>query len=89
MSRLLGIAQAFIDLQGKRSSSATAYLDPIVHRPNLDILVQTQVTRLIKTERSAIGPAFQYVGRSTMSPTFQKVEMATGPTGISFYKLSK
>ncbi|OCH88051.1 aryl-alcohol oxidase-like protein [Obba rivulosa] len=36
-----------VDTQGKRSSSATAYLQPIISRPNVDVLVMTQVTQII------------------------------------------
>ncbi|KAJ6617535.1 aryl-alcohol-oxidase from pleurotus Eryingii [Mycena sp. CBHHK59/15] len=32
---------------GQRSSSATAYLHPVLDRPNLDVLINTQVTRLL------------------------------------------
>lgn len=34
---------------GERSSAATAYLYPVMDRDNLDILVNTRVTKLIQT----------------------------------------
>ena len=37
---------------GERSSSATAYLDPVLSRPNLDVLIQHQATRVIGNETS-------------------------------------
>ncbi|KAI0061281.1 alcohol oxidase [Artomyces pyxidatus] len=45
---------------GSRVSSATAYLDPALaaNRVNLDVLINTQVTRLIPTDASQDAPAF-------------------------------
>lgn len=53
---------------GQRSSSATAYLEPILSRENLDVLIQTTVTRLIPT------------GSSKGKPIFSKVEVAAKST---------
>ncbi|KAG6818769.1 hypothetical protein H0H93_001983, partial [Arthromyces matolae] len=54
----LGYLQLTID-KGKRSSSATSYLAPhILKRRNLHVLVNTQVTRIIKTGTSRGRPAF-------------------------------
>lgn len=64
-----GLAQSFVDVTGKRSSVATAYIQPATSRTNIDVLIQTQVTRLIQT------------GSTTKGPCFNKVEMATGPSG--------
>ncbi|KAF5319542.1 hypothetical protein D9619_008571 [Psilocybe cf. subviscida] len=64
--------QSFIGLDGRRCSSAVAYIEPVQNRPNLDILIQTQVTRLIKT------------GVTTRGPAFNKVEMASGPSAKRF-----
>ncbi|KAF8868344.1 aryl-alcohol-oxidase from pleurotus Eryingii [Infundibulicybe gibba] len=59
--RLLpGVAQSAIG-NGERSSSATAHLDPALARPNLDVLVQTQVTRLIRSGTTRRGPLFTRV----------------------------
>ncbi|KAK0229986.1 aryl-alcohol oxidase-like protein [Armillaria nabsnona] len=47
-----GIGWVFGSLGGEipeRSSSATAYLRPILNRANLDVLIEHQVTRLIQT----------------------------------------
>ncbi|KAI0083905.1 aryl-alcohol-oxidase from pleurotus Eryingii [Irpex rosettiformis] len=38
--------------EGKRSHAASAYLDPIANRTNLDILINTQATRLINVATS-------------------------------------
>lgn len=66
-----GLAQSVIDASGKRSSSATAYIKPASARPNIDILLQSQVTRLIQTETT------------NKIPSFKKVELATGPSGTT------
>ncbi|THH14917.1 hypothetical protein EW146_g5483 [Bondarzewia mesenterica] len=41
---------------GSRSSSATAYLHPVLHRPNLDVVIQTQVTRLLNVGAQGAVP---------------------------------
>lgn len=49
--------------QGRRSSSATAYLDPLLNsaakRGNLDVLINTQVTKLLKTGEKEGKPEFR------------------------------
>ncbi|KLO19189.1 aryl-alcohol oxidase-like protein [Schizopora paradoxa] len=46
---------------GTRSSSATAYLRPVLNRSNLDVLIQTTVTRLINTSGAKEKPSFKKV----------------------------
>ncbi|EMD36329.1 hypothetical protein CERSUDRAFT_137959 [Gelatoporia subvermispora B] len=65
----VGWTQSSIDSQGRRSSSATGYLGPALNRSNLDVLISTQVTRLISTRT---------VDRL---PNFNTVEVAQSPTG--------
>jgi choline dehydrogenase-like flavoprotein len=36
---------------GTRTSSATAYLDPIRDRPNLTVLINTHVTKISQTKK--------------------------------------
>ncbi|KAF8649351.1 hypothetical protein AX16_005860 [Volvariella volvacea WC 439] len=43
---------------GRRSSSSTAYLHPNIHRPNLHVLTNAQVTRLVKTGSKKGRPLF-------------------------------
>ncbi|KAF9492662.1 aryl-alcohol oxidase-like protein [Pleurotus eryngii] len=57
---------------GTRQSSAIAYLWPALNRPNLDVLIHTQATRLIQT------------GRTGATPIFRSVEFATGPSAPRF-----
>lgn len=51
--------------QGTRSSSATAYLSPALTRPNLDVLINAQVTKLVKTGVVAGVPSFHSVQFAT------------------------
>ncbi|KAI0062569.1 aryl-alcohol oxidase-like protein [Artomyces pyxidatus] len=54
---------------GVRSSSATAYLQPVLHRPNLDVLINAQVTRLLST------------GDENGIPVLRKVELSQTSSG--------
>ncbi|KAI0687617.1 aryl-alcohol oxidase-like protein [Cytidiella melzeri] len=58
----LGISWAqYTIANGERQSAALGYLDPILSRSNLDILVNTQVTKLIQTGTSGSLPVFRGV----------------------------
>ncbi|KZT03819.1 GMC oxidoreductase [Laetiporus sulphureus 93-53] len=70
----LGFAQFSINSLGRRSNSATAYLEPAINRSNLDVLITTQVTRLITAADSA----------NTSLPTFNTVEMAQSANGTRY-----
>lgn len=60
-----------------RSSSATAYLAPhFVARSNLDVLIETQVTKVIKT------------GTKGKKPTFNQIEFAKGPNCKDYLHIS-
>lgn len=54
---------------GTRTSSATAYLDPVVNRPNLSVLVNNYVTRIIETSNSSFRTV--EFGRNQTSPRQQ------------------
>lgn len=43
--------------RGKRFSAARAFLDPVRHRPNLDILTEAQAARVLIKDRQACGVA--------------------------------
>lgn len=49
---------------GRRDSSATAYLHPIRHRKNLHVLVNTHVRKVVFTERCATGVEVVRKGKS-------------------------
>ena len=52
---------------GQRSHAANAYLHPIDNRTNLDILINTQVTRLIRSGTDRGVPAFRQVSLAQFS----------------------
>ncbi|KAF9559579.1 aryl-alcohol oxidase-like protein [Agrocybe pediades] len=58
---------------GARSSSATAFLTEALGRPNVDVLIETQVTRLIQTGHTGSAPIFQGVefAQSRSGPRFK------------------
>ncbi|OBZ77604.1 Pyranose dehydrogenase [Grifola frondosa] len=66
----VGFAQNSISTFGRRSSSATAYLQPVINRPNLDVLIHTQVTKLIASSKG--------------TPSFTQVEIAQSESGPRF-----
>ncbi|KAF5362385.1 hypothetical protein D9756_002778 [Leucocoprinus leucothites] len=52
--RPIGVAWTqFTIANGTRTSSATAYLDPVVDRPNLNVLVNSYVTRVVETSKGS------------------------------------
>ncbi|KAF8148671.1 aryl-alcohol oxidase-like protein [Crassisporium funariophilum] len=55
--------------QGKRSSAATAYLDPVINRTNLDVLLNTHATKIIQS------------GTVDGLPNLNTLEVASSPTG--------
>ncbi|KAF4579556.1 hypothetical protein EYR36_001374 [Pleurotus pulmonarius] len=57
---------------GTRQSSAVAYLWPALSRPNLHVLINTQVTRLLQT------------GRTGFKPAFRSIEFTQGPNARRF-----
>ncbi|TFK64709.1 alcohol oxidase [Pluteus cervinus] len=57
---------------GVRSSSSSSYLHPVTSRPNLHVLVNAQVTKLLRT------------GTVGGKPSFHSVQFSTGPGGHSY-----
>ena len=64
----IGYLQATIG-NGERSSGATAYVEPVLERQNLDLLIQTQVIKILQT------------GEENGKPVFTKIQAAQGPNG--------
>lgn len=56
---------------GTRSSSSAAYLTPVLNRPNLHVLIDNTVTRLVQS------------GSTKGTPVFNKVEFASSSSGKS------
>ncbi|KAJ7223851.1 aryl-alcohol oxidase-like protein [Mycena haematopus] len=71
---MLGIGWPQQTINGaSRSSGATSYLGPkFISRPNLHVLVNAQVTRIIQTGTDSGKPAFRSVEYAT-SPTSPKI----------------
>ncbi len=44
-----------IDRRGRRASTARAYLDPVMHRPNLTVITQTATQRVVMDGKRATG----------------------------------
>ncbi|KAI0316388.1 GMC oxidoreductase-domain-containing protein, partial [Amylostereum chailletii] len=57
---------------GERVSSATAFVQPALNRFNLDVLITTHVTKILRT------------GTSSGVPAFRAVQMAQSTQGLSF-----
>jgi choline dehydrogenase-like flavoprotein len=54
----------FTQRNGERVTAEGAYLDPIRHRPNLTVMSETEVTRIVFEGREATGIAFRRNGES-------------------------
>ncbi|EMD33589.1 hypothetical protein CERSUDRAFT_107938 [Gelatoporia subvermispora B] len=63
-----------VSTQGQRSSSATAYLEPVLNRANLDVLITTQVTKIISSDSHTFGQPVHFDG----------IEMAQSLSGPRF-----
>ncbi|KAI0675773.1 alcohol oxidase [Trametes maxima] len=69
----LGLAWAQASIGGgSRHDAATSYLEPVLSRNNLDVLVQTQVTKLVHTSTDDGIPVFRGVqfSQSPAAPQF-------------------
>lgn len=62
MNWIIGIVQSTVNL-GARAHSGVAFLEPALSRPNLHVLIENKVTRLLQTS----------FGKT---PSFKKVEFA-------------
>ncbi|KAH9170729.1 alcohol oxidase [Lactarius sanguifluus] len=58
--------------EGRRTSAATAYLRPALSRPNLDVLINTQVTKVLQTGARDGVPVLQGVqfAQSAAGPVY-------------------
>ena len=56
------IAQAFIELNGVRSSSSNSYIDPNPFPNNLHIITGALVTRILFKDKTAVGVLFERKG---------------------------
>jgi 4-pyridoxate dehydrogenase len=63
---------------GRRSSSANAYLRPAEKRPNLTVLVRAYVTRILFDGRRAVGVEYVRGGRTATAYAMQEVIVSGG-----------
>ena len=70
-------------LDARRSSTATGYLNPIRSRANLRVLLQTQVVRLVLERRRAVGVEIVSAGNRTLQVVRadREVIVASGAIG--------
>lgn len=64
--------------QGWRCSTATAYLKPNRHRPNLHILTEAQATRILMTDGRATGVRYRHGGTDREARCRAEVLLAAG-----------
>jgi choline dehydrogenase len=64
--------------QGKRHSTATAYLKPALNRPNLKVITQAQVTRILFEGKRAVGVAYQQQEKAEQVRATREVILAGG-----------
>jgi len=66
--------------QGKRQSTAVAYLKPVMNRPNLKVITQAQATRILFEGKRAIGVAYQQRGTVHQVHATREVILSGGAT---------
>ncbi len=64
--------------QGKRHSTAAAYLKPAMSRPNLRVITQAQATRVLFEGKRAVGVAYQQNGKTEQARATREVLLAGG-----------
>jgi choline dehydrogenase len=67
-----------IDARGRRSSSATAYLKPVMHRRNLTVLTHAQTHRVILRNGRAVGVEFERGGQLRRASAAREVILSGG-----------
>ena len=58
-----GIPNTTVTPQGERISMAGAYLRPVMPRPNLTVLLQAEVLRVLIERKRAVGVEYLHEGR--------------------------
>ncbi|HWU02042.1 MAG TPA: GMC family oxidoreductase N-terminal domain-containing protein, partial [Novosphingobium sp.] len=66
---------------GERSGGAKAYLEPVRNRPNLTILTNAQVSRILLSGRRATGVAFERHGQSLVARASREIVLCAGAYG--------
>jgi len=73
-----GYLQFHIDKEQKRESAATAFLHPVMHRPNLTVLAKAQVKRILIENNVAIGVEYVIDGTTYTAFTINEVILSAG-----------
>ncbi|MEK9670951.1 MAG: choline dehydrogenase [Rhodospirillaceae bacterium] len=66
---------------GLRCSTAVGYLNPVKHRPNLDIHVHAQAKRLTTRDGRAVGIEYDVKGRNTYAACRGEIILSAGAIG--------
>ncbi len=70
-----------IDSRGRRSSSARAYLHPVLHRPNLRVVKQARARRVLVEAGRAVGLEFVHEDTQTQVRARREVLLCGGAYG--------
>jgi choline dehydrogenase len=73
-----GLLQFHITPDGHRASSATAFLQPVLDRPNLTLITGAQVTRILIREGRAVGVDYQLNGETHQLLAEKEVILSAG-----------
>lgn len=73
-----GFLQFHITPNGHRASGATAFLQPVLDRPNLTLLTGVQVTRILIREGRAVGIEYEQDGETHQITVDQEVILCAG-----------
>ncbi|XP_015795596.1 glucose dehydrogenase [FAD, quinone] [Tetranychus urticae] len=79
VSNVINARPQFTHFNGTRFSASKAYLEPIMHRPNLKILTFSRVNRVIFDGKRAIGVEFNRHGLNHFVATHREVILSAGP----------
>ena len=66
---------------GVRLSASTAFLKPVMHRPNLTVLTEAHATRVVIQDGRAVGVEFERQGATSQADARQEVILAAGAIG--------
>ncbi|MEM8502342.1 MAG: GMC family oxidoreductase N-terminal domain-containing protein [Cyanobacteria bacterium P01_D01_bin.1] len=73
-----GLYQMNVTADGQRCSSAVAFLNPVLNRPNLTVKTYAQVTRLRFSGQRVVGLEFSYNGQIQQADAEREVVLCTG-----------
>lgn len=76
---LEGVARSQATIEnGERTSTATAYIHPAIHRANLDVMINTTVTRLVIRDNKTVGVQLSRAGKSFQVNVTKEVVLSAG-----------